>query len=410
MTRKVLPFLMILFLGLISCEKEDPIEIDSPITSEDLNLQISFDNSLENTIYPSLILGLSNYSAQTNESLELIQYNLTSPKDNCSMKIKLAQSTVNNETIFQEQLGIKGSEESFYPLIGWNYENLKSFDQHGNVDLSFTCFIDNAEIDNQSLRLSYRSVNECVYGMIDEDNNYVDLKWMFAAYVNEDHPQIDNFLQEVLNTDIVNSFIGYQGGSENSVLEQVHAIWYTLQTKNVKYSSITNTSNPSDKIFTQHVRFFDEVYNNTQANCVDGSVFLSSILKKIGIKPFLVLIPGHMYMGFYTSPDKSTYQLLETTMIGGIDLNEIYEDEQYVYNLNKYYDYLTQDTYDGYMSGIYTLDEVKKEISMYHFLTALDQNVTQWNNNLTELNDSENYNYQMFDIEELRKVVQPISR
>jgi len=408
---------IILIAFLSSCDpgadddyfnRKEPIE--TTITSDDLNLKISYYGPLENTIYPSVILGLSNYSARENYSLGLIKYKLTTPKNKCSLKIKLLQSTVNNETVFQEQLDLKGRKNEFFPKINWNYEKLKSLKQQGTVDLSFTCYIDNKEIDNQSLRLSYRSVNECVYGMIDEDGNYVDLKWMFAAYVNEDHPEIDNFLQEVLNTRIINSFIGYQEGSEFSVLEQVYAIWYTLQTKNVKYTSITNTSNPSDKVFTQYVRFFDEVYSKTQANCVDASVFLCSVLKRIGIKPFLVLIPGHMYMGFYTKSDKSIFRLLETTMIGSIDLNEIYEDKTYVYNLNKYVNYLTIDTYNGYFNGIYSLEYVKKEISLYSFIYAVDNNNTQWDNDLSKLNNPNNYHYQMFDIEELRKVVQPIGR
>jgi hypothetical protein len=115
-------------------------------------------------------------------------------------------------------------------------------------------------------------------------------------------------------------------------------------------------------------------------------------------------------MGFYTKSDKSIFRLLETTMIGSIDLNEIYEDKTYVYNLNKYVNYLTIDTYNGYFNGIYSLEYVKKEISLYSFIYAVDNNNTQWDNDLSKLNNPNNYHYQMFDIEELRKVVQPIGR
>ena len=42
----------------------------------------------------------------------------------------------------------------------------------------------------------------------------------------------------------------------------------------------------------------------------------ASVLRKLSIKPFLVTIPGHMYVGFYTKPDKSEFVGLETTVIG----------------------------------------------------------------------------------------------
>ena len=400
--------LITLISGIVSCQSEE-IEIDKKITSEDLNFSVSFDESFENTIYPSYILGLSSYSASQNKSFELLNYNITSPDRESDLKIKISESSLNHECIFQEYLTSVNQEIDYYPMITWNYENLKKFDQPGTVNLSFTCYIDNEEIDNKSLRLNYRSVNECVYGMIDNEGNYRDLSWMFAAYVNEDHPLIDQFLEEVLNqSDIIDSFVGYQSGTEESVIDQVFAIWYTLQSKGIKYSSITNTSNPSDKVLTQHVRFFDEVYNNAQANCVDGSVFLSSILKKIDIKPFLVLVPGHMYLGFYTTSDKSKYKLLETTAVGSVDLSEIYEDELYVYGLDKYKNYISQKTYDGYFEGIYMLEFVKLEISLNSFLKALTFNTDQWNSNLSKFNDAKNHQYQTIDIEDYRKLVQPI--
>ena len=56
----------------------------------------------------------------------------------------------------------------------------------------------------------------------------------------------------------------------------------------------------------------------TQANCVDGSVLMASVLKKIEIKASLVLVPGHCYLAFYSSDPEKGGKLygLETTMIG----------------------------------------------------------------------------------------------
>ncbi|NOU61751.1 hypothetical protein [Marinifilum caeruleilacunae] len=209
-------------------------------TNKELNFNVEFDYSFENTIYPSLILGLSNYSAKINQSFGLISYTFDPQESDCKLKVVLEQSTVNKRTFFQESL-IASNDTTFSPMINWDYESLKNMNSPGNVDLTFACFYNNTEIDHKNLRLNYRSVNECIYGIINEDGTYTDLKWMFGAYVNEDHPKIDNILQDALKTGLINSFIGYQGNSEESILQQVFALWYLLQSKGVKYSSITGT-------------------------------------------------------------------------------------------------------------------------------------------------------------------------
>jgi len=394
----------------ISCETDYfDLEPDNTITANDINFSVTFDRDLEKTIYPSIILGTSNYLNSQNKNFNFFEYSLINPNLDCELMVLLSQTNINHETIFQESLYENNQYYSFFPSINWNYENLKYLNQPGTIDLSFKIYIDGQNIDNKNLRLNYRSVNECVYGIIKEDGSYIDMKWMFAAYVNEEQPKIDLLLSEVLQNNLLNAFIGYQG-SVYDVLDQVWAIWYTLQLKNVKYSNITNTSNPSQKIFSQHVRFFEEVYNYNQANCVDGSVFLCSILKKIGIYPFLILIPGHMYMGFFGDSIRSSFYLLETTEIGKVNYNEIYEDATYVYNLSKYRHLISDDIYEKYFDGLCTLEEVKTNISLNSFGNAVIRNMEDFNSYLSKLTDQSNHAYQILDIEELRQFVQPIGR
>ena len=39
------------------------------------------------------------------------------------------------------------------------------------------------------------------------------------------------------------------------------------------------------------------------------------MLYKIGINPFLVIVPGHMYLGFYLDDKAESYCCLETTLL-----------------------------------------------------------------------------------------------
>src|SRR6185503_5020189 len=67
---------------------------------------------------------------------------------------------------------------------------------------------------------------------------------------------------------------------------------------------------------SQHVRMIDESINNAQANCVDGSVLLASLLRKIGIEPMLVMVPGHCYLAFHLDEEGKEVAALETTLLG----------------------------------------------------------------------------------------------
>jgi hypothetical protein len=143
---------------------------------------------------------------------------------------------MNYVTIFQANMSEKGKEYTFYPLVKWKYDNLIKLKQPGKVDFTFTCYINDEEVDVKNMRLSYRSINECLLGLRDSANKYIDYRWMFAAFVNEDHPWLDVMLNNILDQHLVNRFAGYQLG-EKEVLNQVFAIWYFIQNKGIKYGT-----------------------------------------------------------------------------------------------------------------------------------------------------------------------------
>jgi hypothetical protein len=69
-------------------------------------------------------------------------------------------------------------------------------------------------------------------------------------------------------------------------------------------------------IFSQHVRFVDEVQKSAQANCADGSVLFASVLRKIGLDPCIVSVPGHMYVALVLDSKGDSVAGLETTANG----------------------------------------------------------------------------------------------
>jgi hypothetical protein len=211
------------------------------------------------------------------------------------------------------------------PKIKFDYEALGRVTQTRPINVTFKVTRNGQVMDEIDEVLSLRQINDCPYGlevptakrngkMVKEEH---DIRFMFAAFVNENHPQIDQILKEAKATGLSRDFLGYQAG-EKEVFQQVNAIWVALQRRGITYSSITNTT-PVKGVYAQHVRFLDESISMTQANCVDGSVLMASVLKKIEIKAALVVVPSHCYLAFYSQDPQKGGKLyaIETTSLGG---------------------------------------------------------------------------------------------
>lgn len=215
-----------------------------------------------------------------------------------------------------------------FPDIIWKYETLREHTQPLPVTVSVSVRLNNHELGSNVRTFSVRSINECLLGYMDSKMKFHDTGKFFAAYVNEDNPNIDVILREALNTRIVNRFWGYQSKNSDVVDKQVYALWYVLQKRGFKYSSISNTSLSSNVVFSQRVRTFDDAMASAQINCVDGSVLFASLLKAININPILVRTPKHMFVGYYTDRMHQNIHFLETSMIGDVNLDDFFPEEK----------------------------------------------------------------------------------
>ncbi len=182
--------------------------------------------------------------------------------------------------------------------------------------VTYRVSFEDEEPEEETVTMTLRSINDCPFAVIWDEENAMDTSFMFAAYVNEQHPFVDKILREALDRGIVDSFTGYQSGDPAMVYKQVYAVWDALSQRDVRYSSITASAAANEIVRSQHVRLIDESINNAQANCVDGSVLLASLLRKIEIQPALVFVPGHCYVAFALDPEGKEWAGLETTLLG----------------------------------------------------------------------------------------------
>ena len=421
-TRLFLVFSFSLLLLLTGCHHVRPKVFDPTQVA----FSASYTPLFENQFYPSLVMGVASLSDPAyalTDTTALFSVSVTAPVSNAVLRITIDSSKLNYVTIFQEVLPVKDMRYTFYPTIKWKFDQLYRTRQQGLADLTFTCYINDEEVDVKNLHINYRSANDCLLSVRDSAGRNHDYRWLFAAYVNEEHPFIDSILSDIMHQGVVNKISGYQNDAK-SVVAQVEAIWYYALERGIRYSSISCTSTPTTRSNVQHIRFFDEVYNSRQANCVDACVFLASIMRKIGLKPVIFVEPCHAYLGYYTDRGRKNFRLLETTITAWADFPALTRDYNAVMEANpgaqgkdriskamytKYSKYLTADEKKKWEENMMDFETFKRCIAHNLFLKATEYDQDNYKNNKKLFADPDNTQYQQLDIEQLRKIVQPIN-
>lgn len=286
-------------------------------------------------VYPSYLIASATVKMESADSdlspnrlgdpLGVVGVKITSPENNAKVRVGfLANSILQNSSI-EVTLPEKGETYTIYPKINYDFEALLKIKQAIPITLVAEVSVHDRPGERKSVIARLSPINDCPFYIRDKTAKFGhrDLSWMFAAYVNENHPWGDDVRKAALKTGIVDHFAGYQGKPQE-VMVEVFAIWHVFQRLGFKYSNVTTTSSGSDVVYSQQVRFVDQSIQGAQANCVDGTVLFASVLRQIGIEPILVMVPGHMFLGFLAAPgNPDSLYFLETTMIGSADLSNI---------------------------------------------------------------------------------------
>lgn len=243
------------------------------------------------------------------------------------VRVEIAMDGFMKSSVWQGTIEDDLEEVRILPKALWDYAALHEMRQQRPGNLVCKVTVDDEELPEQSETCIMKSINDCpFYVLMDEEGeDFDDLSFLFAAFVNENHPMVDTILKEALQSGLIDSFTGYQSGDPEVVIAQVFALWNALQRRGIKYSDVSTTT-PSKYVVSQTVRFLDDSIGATQANCVDGSVLMGSLLRKIGIEAYLVMVPGHCFLAFDTgTDDESELVALETTMLGQDNLKPVTE-------------------------------------------------------------------------------------
>ncbi|WP_133299783.1 hypothetical protein [Larkinella punicea] len=304
----------------------------SPATAWGNRQRISVVVGMEQQLFPSYLLARAalsekskNYRLGDGDGNVAVSFH--NPGLNTSVRVEVGATPFSEAAVYEGILQEPDKNYEITPRIPWNFEKLRGLLQPTPVNFTVTTYINNEKVGHRTVVATMRSVNDCPYYWEDDETGTgdLDLNYMYVAYINEDDPVVDEVLSQALQTDIVDGFDGYQTGDKKRVDDQVFSIWYALQKRGIRYSSISTNSSTgiSQNLYSQRIRTIDQTWNNRQANCVDGMVLMASVLRSIHIDPVLVLLADHCVLGYYRDAEHKDLACLETSMIGDVDLRKI---------------------------------------------------------------------------------------
>lgn len=357
--------------------------------------------SMNDHIFPSLIIAGANakyeqpQGAFIGEAKGLIGINIRSSLTLAKYRIDITITDIADPTSYTFDLPkyrYLGQSYNVFPNINYRYQALKELTQPTPANVTIKLYVDGEYHSEASITVQVHSINDCPFYVRRADGSLADMNWMFAGYVNENHPMIDQILREALNTGMVSDFNvnAYDNSPQNTdqLMRQAIAIWTALQNRGLAYSNTTTPSPGLPKtILAQRVRFFEESMNSSQANCVDGSVVFASVFRRIGLDPFLIMTPDHCFVGFVTSAQSQQGYTLETTAIGSRAIREdMVNQEHLIYYRNLFPPAIQQ----------------KYAYAITSFVYALDASLENYQNILPQIRKRE-WGYLRIDIDKARR-------
>lgn len=161
--------------------------------------------------------------------------------------------------------------------------------------------------ETRTLEVRLHPLDEALYYARDGGDR-VDLGWAFAAFVDPADAAVDAILASARTLDPRFDATG------TGALRQAGAVWAALERQGLRYADEDPALARGPLLWSQRVRRPGAVWRERRANCLDGSVLIASVLERLGLEPFIVLLPGHALVGFDASGRAPV--VLETTLLG----------------------------------------------------------------------------------------------
>jgi hypothetical protein len=225
---------------------------------------------------------------------------------------------------FECVLPLKGEKYWIAPRLHFRYDALKAVKARQPCEVSIALELDGAAMGEKKAAGTVRPVVECVYGtrisagFSDKVMGYTfsQFGWLFAAYVDEEHPFVVELVKEALATGVVSVFDGYQSGDPEQSLVQVFALWEALARRGARYRDYMRVTEASKDVFSEPVRTLDEIAAKPSGTSAEAVVLLASALLRIGLRPFFLVVSERIQLGVDRLDGGKSYVGIDPTYMG----------------------------------------------------------------------------------------------
>jgi hypothetical protein len=307
------------------------------LSAQKLSWEIS--SFFNNQVFPTYSWAVSYLGAEavTNEAGNFygdqngqLGVQIAALKKGQQVKVEIEANEIMDNSMVEFNMLADATNFFAYPQILYKWSVLETWKQPKPVNIKVKVYVNNQLDRAEQKSIIVRGVNECPYVVTTKQGVMVDLNYVYLSYVNENHPIItESIIPEIMKEGIIKQIDGYQGvsnGNYDAVYKQVYAVWHYFNKNNFNYNSLSSyykgTVSDIPMVQAQFVRTFSEVYKTKQANCVDGTILMASILTRMGINAYLITTPSHCYLGFSLDGSDANMSFIETTLLGS-DVKEL---------------------------------------------------------------------------------------
>jgi hypothetical protein len=147
--------------------------------------------------------------------------------------------------------------------------------------------------------------------------DWIDLSRYLGAFVTPNAQEVVDFLRTVAGHHPRGRLVGYpRKNPEKEAESQVRAVFEALRGTETTYVHSITAFNPEVGTHGQRVRLPREALTSRQANCIDGTLLVASLLEAMSMAPAIVVVPYHAFVGWEKAPGSNEWDYLETTLIG----------------------------------------------------------------------------------------------
>ena len=176
-----------------------------------------------------------------------------------------------------------------------------------------------------------------------------------ASLVMPNDPALDELMRvaaDYMPSGTISQGYGDELDSDHSVWERMKAVYDAVSDYyDVTYVWVGTSFVPKEKedqgFGLQRLKLPYEILETKSGMCVELSSLFASVFEKLGLRPILLTVPGHVYVAVPISWDSSTYYFLEATLVGQASFEEAVQVGSDEF-MNDAKPYMEEDRLDSY--------------------------------------------------------------